>query len=98
MNERAIRIVQNAINQIHMEQYNVYSHDFKQMSYTLWAEREILFRLLKSGNESAISVVEEFKDHFDRYSCINPEVSIEFSIAYDAADYILNLLLQADIH
>jgi 2-phosphoglycerate kinase len=53
-----------------------------------------------SGREhkSYIEIIEEFRDEMDYLSCKakNPDVSITFSIAYDAAQDILDYFLAAN--
>lgn len=97
MNERAISIISDEISQINVCKYSVYSENFKQLSYTKWALREILFKILHDKSGSAIEIVEDFKRKFDKYSCMNSNSSLEFSIAYDASEYILNRLLQEGV-
>lgn len=67
--------------------------DFEQRSYQRWAVDEILRAIEKSNSAPPIVAVEDFIRKMDEFSCKNHRTSIIFSVAYDVATDILDLLI-----
>lgn len=68
-------------------------YDFAQESYSRWAAKELIACLEKNPTTPPLLVIEEFRDKMDRYACQNKDSSYIFSVAYDMAEYIIDLLL-----
>ena len=65
---------------------------FQQQAYSLWAAKEIYFRLAKNETYSPAYLVEDFANKMDDYACKRKETSFMFSIAHDVAIDILDLI------
>lgn len=63
---------------------------FNQLSHTKFALKMLLQEIREHRDVSPYIVVEEFARRMDRYSCENIETSFIFSVAYDAAQSVLN--------
>lgn len=72
--------------------YSVKSDAFKQQSYQSWAAVELINKLMKDYRHP-IRVVEEFKDEMDELACSKIKDRFMFSVAYDVANDILDLIL-----
>jgi hypothetical protein len=92
-NDRAIEIVRHLLRTALKRASNDKGFSQKQESYSRWATREILILLEKNRDKPPLTVVEEFRDKMDRYSCINLENSYKFSVAKDMAEWIIDWLI-----
>lgn len=68
-------------------------YSLAQESYSRWAAREILIRLIKEKNTPPLIIIERFRDQMDDYSCRNIHTSYMFSVAKDMAEWIIDLLI-----
>ncbi len=68
---------------------------FDQLSYHNWAVEEIIQEIEKSDMPPML-VVEEFINKMDDYSCNNRKNSRMFSIAKDAGEWVLDVLISFD--
>ena len=66
---------------------------FEQQTYSLWAAKEIYFKLVKNEELPPAYVVEDFATKMDIYACKNKETSFMFSIAHDVAIDILDTII-----
>lgn len=69
------------------------NYSLLQESYSKWAAREILVRLIKEKETPPLVVIEQFRDKMDEYSCRNLNTSYMFSVAKDTAEWIIDLLI-----
>lgn len=60
-------------------------------SMELWTVRQIILRTKNCTDQT--KVVEDFRKELDRFACIRNKGSYSFSIAYDTASYVLDMLL-----
>lgn len=67
--------------------------EIAQKSYTKWAVHEILARLRENRDIPPAIVVEQFRDEMEQYSCLNSQTSFIFSVAKDAAEWMLDDIL-----
>lgn len=77
-------------------QKNCRASYFDQRSYARWAAQECYVWCLSHIDTPIISAVEEFRDRMDDYSTRphdDRDTSVMFSIAYDVATDILDILL-----
>lgn len=65
---------------------------FEQRCYSIWAAKELYYELAKNDDKPAETVIEEFIDRMDKYSCKNIETSFMFSVAKDTALDIYDLV------
>lgn len=65
---------------------------FRQESYAVWAAREIL-SLMQNANKPTISVLQDFIEKMDAFSCKNMCSSLGFSVAKDVAEDIMFMML-----
>lgn len=83
----------------------IYSHPpsydkeaFKQYSFKKWAYREIMNDLRKRNAipfvVSDMDIVESFKAKMDRLAYLNPNTSMEFSIASEIAEELITSMNQ----
>lgn len=66
---------------------------FNQRSYSIWAAEEVLRAIQKNKDIQPIEVVENFIAKMDQYSLQKPSTSYIFSIAYDIAVDIGDILM-----
>jgi hypothetical protein len=92
-NDRAIEVVRHLLRTALRKTSNEKGFSLKQESYSRWAAREILILLEKNCDEPPLTVVEQFRDRMDRYSCVNIETSYKFSVAKDTAEWIIDWLI-----
>ena len=78
-----------------MRYYHRKRADFEYQSYKRSAMDEIKFYLMEHENEDPVSAVEEFRYMMNRFACEtkNGGVNFMFSIYYDVATDILDVLL-----
>ena len=67
--------------------------NFKQLSYSRWAAKEVLKYVKEHDSIPPIVAIEEFIRKMDKYSCMNSNSSYMFSVAHDIAEDILDLFL-----
>ena len=68
---------------------------FDQLVYHHWALKEIADRIEQSDDaDPVISVVEQFCTQMDQYSVMNERTSRQFSIARDAAEWVMDLIIE----
>lgn len=66
---------------------------FAQRSYQQWAVDEILKSIKESKSIPTITVLEDFIRKMDDFSCRGGEGGLIFSVAYDVATEILNIVI-----
>jgi hypothetical protein len=66
---------------------------FNQRSYSIWAAEEVLRAIQKNKDIQPIEVIENFIAKMDQYSLHKSNTSYIFSIAYDIAVDIADILL-----
>lgn len=66
---------------------------FEQIAYTRWAYIEIIDYLKSHRDSPPLYAVEELRNKMDEYACLNPESSVIFSVAYDACEEIIDMLV-----
>lgn len=65
---------------------------FDNRSYTKWATYEVLYAIECYEGEPE-DAIELFMSKMNRYACLNQKSGIIFSIAYDVAVWMLDLLI-----
>ena len=93
MNEIAIRAIESYIHELKDPQTNYKKSRFEQATYSKWAANEVLGYVKYRKDISPIQAVEEFINKMDDYACEVGRSSYIFSVAYDIAMDILDLLL-----
>lgn len=91
--DRAIEIVDYCLRKTLTTTAKWRDYSLAQESYSRWAAREILIRLIREKNTPPLIVIERFRDQMDDYSCRNPYTSYMFSVAKDMAEWIIDLLI-----
>ncbi len=91
--ERMLRMIYDYINEAPEVISCIRSHDFAQRSYSNWAAKELLRYIESRKSYPPLLALEDFKDRMDKYSCLNPNTSYIFSVAYDMAEYVINSIL-----
>lgn len=91
--DRAIYIIQYCLDKLLKEVTYRYGYSLEQESYSRWAARELLDRLIKNPITPPLPIIEEFRDQMDEYSKINPDTSLVFNSGKDLAEWIINLLI-----
>lgn len=95
--DELIRVIFEQITEIGMEKkYRIMGNIWlgqKQVSYTKWACYELMILLKRDKEKPAILIVEDFIHKMDTYSTVNSKNSFIFSVAKDAAENILDMLL-----
>ena len=71
---------------------NLDSGYYTQLSYSEMAASDILELLKKNDKVPPIWIIEEYKNHMDKYMYMNSAGSYIFSIFHDAAEYIVDSL------
>lgn len=66
--------------------------EFEARSYTQWAVNEVL-RAIEKSDLPPLLVAEAFSNKMNDYACAKESSSWKFSVAHDAAEWIVNLLL-----
>lgn len=94
MNDVAIEIIEHILDCYSFPSYGMRTKEFAQVSYTRWALDELRFRLFQADENTAISIVEKFIAEMDEYACARRDSYIMFSVAYDIAIHVLDVLLQ----
>lgn len=93
MNDRAIRAIESYIYELKDPQMDWIKWRRDQCIYSRWAANEVLGYVKLHNDISAIQAVEEFIAKMDKYACLDNKNSYIFSVAYDIATDILDLLL-----
>lgn len=91
--DRAIETVRYCLKQTLTTTAKWRGYSLAQESYSRWAAREILVRLIKNNTTPPLIVIEQFRDQMDDYSCRNLHTSYMFSVAKDMAEWIIDLLI-----
>ena len=98
----SMKYVLSVINDLRDEWYkppSSYYHrkraEFEQQSYARSAMNEICFYLMEHENENPITAVENFRYMVDAFACEtkNGEANFMFSVYYDVASDVLDVLL-----
>ena len=91
----AARLIQENVDEMDHVLLETYPHSelFERLCFYKWAALEIIGLLQVDQAVDAIERVEFFRGTMDYYSTCNSENSYRFSIAYDAATSILDLLI-----
>ena len=89
----AVKILENYIIDLPEPGLKGKGYVFLQESYTRWAAEELLKDILENESVDPVIVVESFRKKVDRYSTMNTNTSYMFSVAYDVATNILDILL-----
>lgn len=91
--DRAIETVRHCLKEMLVTMEERYDYTLAQTSYSRWAIREIMVRLIKDRTTPPLIVIEQFRDQMDDYSCRNLYTSYMFSVAKDTAEWIIDLLI-----
>lgn len=92
--ESAIEVIRNYEEYLEfIGEWQGYS--FKQLSFSKWAVKEILKCLKEQVSEPPLSVIENFIDKMESYSCLNSKNGFIFSIACDVAENIIDELISS---
>lgn len=94
MYEKQISLINEYCKRIFEPKRISTKREFMQSSYSKWAAREILLYVRDNIPEPPSISVERFAKKMDSYSCKNIKTSIIFSVAYDTAMDILDMLLE----
>lgn len=76
-----------------MRKYRPGQQEFEQFSYSVWAANEILTELMNTPDVPPLYTLELFREKMDDYSCLNKETSYIFSVAKDATENIIDMLI-----
>ena len=93
MNARAIQAIEDYICELHIPRISTKRSRFNQRAYSRWAANEVLGYVQFRKDIPPIQAVEEFMSKMDKFACSNPKNSYIFSVAYDVAADILDLLI-----
>lgn len=91
--ERAIETVRYCLGKSLTTTAKWRGYSLAQESYSRWAGREIMVRLLRDNTTPPLIIIEQFRDQMDDYSCRNVHTSYMFSVAKDMAEWIIDLLI-----
>lgn len=94
INEMAISMVRYYISKIDKPENSRYDGDFYQLSYTMWAANEILSLLKMNKKIPPLTLIEEFAQRMNEYSCMNIKTSYGFSVAHDTAVDIIDMFVK----
>lgn len=94
MGTAALDIISCILDSYPFPSYGMGKKEFAQVSYTRWALDELRNRLCRADDSSIISVIEEFIAEMDEYACVRHDNNIMFSVSYDIAIHVLDVLLQ----
>ena len=89
-----VLLIQNYISKLHDPDRELKKSCFKQLSYSKWAANEVLNFVKNRPRTPPVFSVETFASMMDEYACMNQGTSYIFSIAYDIAMDILDMLLE----
>lgn len=67
--------------------------ELRQISYSIAAYDELIYRLYKNKNDSPIEIVEEYIQEMDIYSMCGERLSFIFSCGYDVGTDVLDQML-----
>ena len=65
---------------------------FEQRSYQQWASKEVL-KAIEEYDGNPEYAIEDFMSKMDNYACKNPKSGMIFSIAYDTAVWMLDVVI-----
>ena len=82
--DTAIEITEYCLKQSRKNRVDWYSDSFISNSYSIWAAKELLTRLI---------TLENFEELMDEYACKNINNSFLFSCAKDMTRWIIDLLI-----
>lgn len=68
----------------------------EQISIHNWAVEEILNRIEKSDRNNYLTIVENFIKKMDEYACNGKSKGHWFSIAKDAGEWVLDILISSN--
>lgn len=95
MREKAIKIIQQYLDELNMRRIDKYrSESFEQRSYSMSAAENLLELLENDNITPPIILIEDFIGRMDDYACVSKVNSIIFSVAYDTALCILDMILE----
>lgn len=95
-NEMAIQVVQEYIERLERQHIHPWqSSEFAQQSYSISAANDILYELKKNTSLPPLTIIEEYRDKMDEYSCLNSFGSFIFSVSHDIAEDIIDELIKA---
>lgn len=90
---RAIQAIEDYIHELHTPRISMVKNMFNQRVYSRWAANEVLGYVKFRKDIPPVQAVEEFMSKMDKFACSNPKNSYIFSVAYDVAADILDLLI-----
>lgn len=91
----AINVVQDYIEELECAISQCDQRDsvyLTQLNYSEMAASDILELLKKNTTVPPIWIIEEYKNHMDKYMYMNSAGSYMFSVFHDAAEYIIDSL------
>ena len=77
--------------------YGVTKQEFLLSSYKTWALHELRVYVLQHPKDDPITCIENFRHMVDGYACDSktPDANFMFSVSYDVATDVLDMLLIA---
>lgn len=93
MNASAIRAIESYIRDLGEPQMHWKKSRRDQRIYSRWAANELLGYVIFHKEISPLQAVEDFMRKMDSFACLNQKNSFIFSVAYDTAADILDLLI-----
>ena len=89
-----IAVIRGYISRLNNPTRNWRNSNFKQISYSKWAAKEVLKYVKEHDSIPVTIAIEEFIRKMDKYSCMNSNTSYMFSVAHDIAVDILDTFIQ----
>ena len=93
MYSRAIKVIESYIYDLKEPRMNLTRTRNSQRIYSRWAAEEVLGYVIYRKDIPPTQAVEEFMHKMDSYASLNSKNSYIFSVAYDIAADILDLLI-----
>lgn len=92
-NGRARFIVHHCLIELLANPKYMSGYGFKQKCYSKWAIKQMADDLARYPNIPPLTIIEEFRNQMDEFSCLNPHSSFQFSCAKDMAERVIDLLI-----
>ena len=90
--EVAISLLENFIEDPFRFALLWYTCDGLRLSYSIWAAEEMLNLLEIQTDIPPLVTIENFRDRVKEYMFLNTKTAYIFSVAYDTANYFVDLL------
>lgn len=89
--ERAVLIIKDYAFDFNEPQLGMLKNQFERSSYTLWAVNELITRVESNPTVHPLITIEKFAVQTRRFSHMNRDSDVAFSIAYTIASDIVEI-------